>query len=261
MVAPPLGPRFGGGARVAAAPPQAAGLLRCARGFCTRPRAASPPGASGLRPSPGPRAMGRALAPGFRAPVARGRVLPRGRALRGAGVGPGAVWRRPPRPPGPWVLRLGVRSLRPAPAGRGGPCPLPPRLGPGAALPGPPSPGPPLRGGGASLALAPPARGRWRRGAASPPFFGFRRPPPPGVGAWGRVRGLRLWPLFAPGGALSAKVVCYLAATASEPCYSSIAQPRQIKARAVVHAIRSAPAYPSGEKRKTWSWTMSFPRS
>lgn len=44
--------------------------------------------------------------------------------------------------------------------------------------------------------------------------------------------------------------VSCLAAAASGPCCRSIDQPRHIKARAVVHAARCAPAYPPGKQER-----------
>lgn len=189
MVGGPSRPPLWGALAVPLARRKRRAFFWCAAGFITRPRAASPPGAAGpSAPCRGRCAAARwPAAPWPRAsppPVARGRVLPRGRALRRAGSRPAAVWRRPPGPPGPWVLRPGVRCLRAAPARRGGPWPLPPCLGPGAALPGPPSPGPPLRGGCAALALAPPARGvGGGAGRRAPGLLRLSPPAAPGVGA------------------------------------------------------------------------------
>ena len=158
MVGGPSRPPLWGALAVPLARRKRRAFFWCAAGFITRPRAASPPGAAGpSAPCRGRCAAARwPAAPWPRAsppPVARGRVLPRGRALRRAGARPAAVWRRPPGPPGPWVLRPGVRCLRAAPARRGGPWPL---LPPGALAAGP--------------------------GKGRPAYCGSRRPPPR---AWG----------------------------------------------------------------------------
>lgn len=172
---PAARPRPRGGARGAAAP------ARCARGICgvlafyqCPPAGHARPGLRAFGPRRG-RASGRcaALRPGPGAPLARpsgSGGSPGGRALRGAGARPGAVRRRPPGPPGPWVPAVPCAWLGPplwcaAVLARSVPGAAPVRPSPG--------PPPPARLAAASP-LGPPARGR--RAARGRPCAAFAAP-------------------------------------------------------------------------------------
>lgn len=172
---PAARPRPRGGARGAAAPARCArGIVVCSR-FISAPRPVTPGRGFGPLALAGAAAAGRCAArrPGPGAPLARpsgSGGSPGGRALRGAGARPGAVRRRPPGPPGPWVPAVPCAWLGPplwcaAVLARSVPGAAPVRPSPG--------PPPPARLAAASP-LGPPARGR--RAARGRPCAAFAAP-------------------------------------------------------------------------------------